>query len=375
MFYKITPQLNARADDQHRFLGDRGRRPAGQPHALQPVLSREARLLPARRRHLRVRPHRQQNGRPFFSRRIGLSDAAQPSISTSAASSRAASADATSARWPCSRTTYRRSPATSSTPTTRRSSGASRERARGIERRHDRDRRQPGSNVDNSLAGVDFLLPEQPAAGRQARRGRRLVAAERHDGRDRRSKRVRLPRVTPNNSGWRGGVALHELGEGFNPGLGFLNRPGVKTLDVGTRLYDRPRDGFLRPILSGSMPSASSSRTASCNRKSSIQAPRAREPRRRRALAAARSGAGAARRGFRDPDGIVIPLGHYSFDERGIRLATGDQRKLWGTFVILRATFSTASGRRSPASLLEAVAAFFEPRLRLERRRPAAATS
>ena len=48
-------ELDERADDQHRLLGHRGRRPAGQPDALRPVLSREARLLPAGRRHLRVR--------------------------------------------------------------------------------------------------------------------------------------------------------------------------------------------------------------------------------------------------------------------------------------------------------------------------------
>ena len=46
---------HGRADDQHGFLGHRGRRSAGQPDALRPVLSREARLLPPGRRHLRVR--------------------------------------------------------------------------------------------------------------------------------------------------------------------------------------------------------------------------------------------------------------------------------------------------------------------------------
>ena len=97
-----------RADDQHGLLRNRDRRSPGQSHALQLVLSREARLLPAGRRHLRVRPHRQrrlsgrrprrwrrrrgwrrrsrrgggnpaipgaavQNARPFFSRKLGLS--------------------------------------------------------------------------------------------------------------------------------------------------------------------------------------------------------------------------------------------------------------------------------------------------------------
>ena len=55
------------ADVQHGLLGDRGRRPAGESHALRLVLPREARLLPARGRHLRVRPHRRAAGQHLAS--------------------------------------------------------------------------------------------------------------------------------------------------------------------------------------------------------------------------------------------------------------------------------------------------------------------
>ena len=41
---------------QHRFRAGRSRRAAGQPDAVQPALSREARLLPRGARHLRLRP-------------------------------------------------------------------------------------------------------------------------------------------------------------------------------------------------------------------------------------------------------------------------------------------------------------------------------
>ena len=70
---------------QHRLRAGRDRRAAGQPHALQPVLSREARLLPRGARRLRLRArrrrragggHRQRRQRDtpylFYSRRIGL---------------------------------------------------------------------------------------------------------------------------------------------------------------------------------------------------------------------------------------------------------------------------------------------------------------
>ena len=58
VFYRLTPSLNAASDREHGFLGHGGRRSPGEPHAVRPVLSGEARLLPSRSGHLRVRPDR-----------------------------------------------------------------------------------------------------------------------------------------------------------------------------------------------------------------------------------------------------------------------------------------------------------------------------
>ena len=105
------------ADVQHGLLGDRGRRPAGQSHALRSVLSREARLLPARGRHLRVRPHRRAAGQHLRDAAVArerpavLLAAHRPerargrsSTSTTARRSAAASATGTSARCRFART-------------------------------------------------------------------------------------------------------------------------------------------------------------------------------------------------------------------------------------------------------------------------------
>ena len=53
--YGVTSGLDVGLHGQHRLLAGGGRRAAGQPVALQPVLSREARLLPRELRHLPVR--------------------------------------------------------------------------------------------------------------------------------------------------------------------------------------------------------------------------------------------------------------------------------------------------------------------------------
>ena len=71
---------------QHRLRAGRGRRSAGEPHALQPAVSREARVLPGRAGHLHLRHVRRRatgcrgsgaSDAPtiFYSRRIGLEGA------------------------------------------------------------------------------------------------------------------------------------------------------------------------------------------------------------------------------------------------------------------------------------------------------------
>ncbi len=53
--YGVTTGLTLDCDGQHRLLAGRSRRAAGEPHALQRALSREARLLPRELGHLPVR--------------------------------------------------------------------------------------------------------------------------------------------------------------------------------------------------------------------------------------------------------------------------------------------------------------------------------
>ena len=86
-----------RLHHQHRLRAGRDRRAAGEPHALQPVLSREARLLSRGARHVRLRARRRRRAGGgsavsatdtptlFYSRRIGLNARPRDSRSTSAA--------------------------------------------------------------------------------------------------------------------------------------------------------------------------------------------------------------------------------------------------------------------------------------------------
>ena len=88
------PEPDGRPHREHRLRAGRGRRAAGEPHALQPVLSREARLLPRGRRHLRVRRARQRRPRAPAAATRPISSSAGASVSMAGARSRSASAAA-----------------------------------------------------------------------------------------------------------------------------------------------------------------------------------------------------------------------------------------------------------------------------------------
>ena len=128
----------------------------------------------------------EENGRPFFSRRIGLSDDGEP-IDLEVGGKLTGRVG----RWNIGVLSVRQDEF--ETRAGRQRDGRARfgESARGIERRHDRDGRQPGLDRRQLARRRRLPVPQQPAAGRQARRGQRVGAGERQRGRDRRRRRVR----------------------------------------------------------------------------------------------------------------------------------------------------------------------------------------
>ncbi|HEY5623754.1 MAG TPA: DUF5916 domain-containing protein, partial [Gammaproteobacteria bacterium] len=93
----------------------------------------------------------------------------------------------------------------------------------------------PTSNLDNSVAGLDFrYLNSRLPGGRvlEADLWLQRSSTPGLDGDDA-ARGIRLR--SPNNTGLRGGVGLTEIEANFNPALGFVNRTGIRdtTVDVG----------------------------------------------------------------------------------------------------------------------------------------------
>jgi hypothetical protein len=189
----------------------------------------------------------------------------------------------------------------------------------------------PGSTVDNSLAGVDFLYRNSRLPGGKLFEAAAWAQESDTEGgtldQSAHGFRVQMP----NNSGWAGGLVYTSLGEGFDPGLGFLNRPGVKSLEIGTEYRHRPRDGYLRSILGG----IEAERIELLNGELQSQSVEYQLMALENRVGDSLSLQYEAEReqldeDFEINDGVFIPLGRYSFNNTRLSFETADQRRVWG---------------------------------------------
>jgi hypothetical protein len=189
----------------------------------------------------------------------------------------------------------------------------------------------PGSNIDNSLAGVDFLYRNSRLAGNKVVELNAWLQESDTEGVAEDQDAYGFRVSAPNNTGMSGYAGYTRLGEGFDPGLGFLNRPGIQSLDLGTQYTHRPREGRLRAISSG----IDAERIELLNGKLQSQ-----EVRYTLIELENRWGDGleidysAEQEQLDEPfeiwENIVLPMGHYSFEAPSIGFETADQRKVWG---------------------------------------------
>ncbi len=268
----------------------------------------------------------EENGRPFFSRRIGLSDDGEPIDLTVGGKLTGRVGRFNIGALSVRQDEFEALPADNAT-VARASANLLEESGIGMIVTEG----NPGSTVDNSLVGVDFRYRNSRLPG-----GKLLEVdawAQESDSAgvttDQSAYGMRV--ALPNNTSWNGGFGYERLGEGFNPGLGFLNRPGVRAVDFSTGYLHRPTEGLLRAIgggyeaervelLSGELQSQAVEYELLVveNRVGdvlSLQYEAEQEQ---------------LDEDFEIYDGIVIPLGHYSFGNTRLSIETADHRKVWG---------------------------------------------
>ena len=199
----------------------------------------------------------------------------------------------------------------------------------------------PRSNLDNSLQGVDFAYRNTRLPG-----GRRFetdvwAQQSRTEGITNDDKAYGLRIRYPNNTGIRGGIRLTHLEDNFYPALGFVNRVGINQLNGGLQYTYRPDDRYFRSLLSGFNVERIETVTTGALESQQLNL--------RLIELENRSGDKLQLRRvereevlvqpFEVSPGIVIPIGDYRFPENRLELSTADQRKLWGGLSLLTGGF------------------------------------
>ncbi|HSG66994.1 MAG TPA: DUF5916 domain-containing protein, partial [Gammaproteobacteria bacterium] len=97
----------------------------------------------------------------------------------------------------------------------------------------------PTSNIDNSVLGVDFRYLNSRFPGGRQLEGDLWLQRSDTEGLDGDDAAYGFRLRSPNNAGWRGGVGLAEIEANFNPAMGYVNRVGIRdtTVDVGYTHY------------------------------------------------------------------------------------------------------------------------------------------
>jgi len=211
----------------------------------------------------------------------------------------------------------------------------------------------PGVALDNSLTGIDFLYRNSRLPGGKLIEVNAWAQESDTEGETRDQKAYGFRVSTPNNSRWRGDLRFTHLGEGFNPGLGFVNRVGIRQLNFGTQYTHRPREGLFRSVLSG----YNAERVELVDGELQSQNVRYRltELENRLGDKLALEHKAQQEQLFTDFDVssevASIPVGHYSFQDTSLTLETADQRKVWGTLTLLRGGFFDGDRARIAATV------------------------
>ncbi len=209
----------------------------------------------------------------------------------------------------------------------------------------------PRSNEENSVGGVDFRYRNSRLPGGNVFEGEAWYQMSRGDGdSDDEAFGVRL-RV-PNTVGWRGGVSVKELGENFDPALGFVNRRGIRDHIAEVGYAHRTSGELLQTIYAGVDAQQVDRLTGALESRLVVLRPLEIETRSADALRL-RSylNTEVLVESFEIAPGVVIAPGRYDFDEYELSVETGAHRAVSGSFTAAAGDFYDGKQRRAEADL------------------------
>jgi hypothetical protein len=209
----------------------------------------------------------------------------------------------------------------------------------------------PRDQVSNSLLGADFQYYNPRVRGSNIVSGNAYFMRSFTSGFDDDQEAFGVNLAYPNDR-YNGMVGFTQIGDDFNPALGFVNRLGIRQYDADFRFRVRP-SGFLRSVDTGFETEFVTNRknelesavllfnllTLENNAGDTIKFTYVHDKER------------LLREPFEVDPGVVIPLGSYSFSRYGIRLATSNARPVSGIAEVIFGSFYSGHLRQVNATL------------------------
>lgn len=192
----------------------------------------------------------------------------------------------------------------------------------------------PGSNLDSSLVGVDFIYRNTRIGTNRSMQGNFWIQKTDNEGIEGKNLAWSANFGFPSQLGWEAGFQIQEVEENFDPAMGFANRTGVRLVggEFGHRRI-RPGNVFIREVSHGMEFSRWKYLDTGITQSQEIEL---------EFLGAQSSEGDFMRLSYRfqkeglligeqplEHIGILIPPGEHSFERYGGVIFTADHRKLW----------------------------------------------
>ncbi len=274
-----------------------------------------------------------QNGRPFFSRRIGLSPAGVP-IDLQAGGK----ISGRIGRFELGALSIRQDAFgdidAGNLSVIRTKAGVLRESNLGVIVTQG----NPGANAGNSLAGVDFLYRNTRLPGGRALEADVWYQQSDTEGVDSDQAAAGVGVRLPTNEGFRGALEYREYQANFNPALGFVNRSNISNAEASLGYMLRPAGGYAQSLLTVvHVQHVDRLDTGALQTHGLRWRPLVVRNRTGDEFSFAyRTFTENIENPFEISSGIVIPTGRYKLEDWGIRFLTSAHRRLAANLVLVR---------------------------------------
>jgi hypothetical protein len=195
----------------------------------------------------------------------------------------------------------------------------------------------PGANIDNSVAGVDFQYRNTRLPGGRTLEADAWYQQSDTEGLVDRDAAAGIAFRIPSSVGFRGSADLKEFQENFNPTLGFVNRRGIRDTSLGVGYMHRPRGGYLQSVLVNLDLQRIERLDGGLQSEAVFFRPLVLANRTGESLTISiHDETEVLDQPFEISQGVIIPMGEYSFPGIGMALNTGNHRKFAGNIRVVK---------------------------------------